>query len=233
MELFACKYGVSQFPSRTTFKDDTLHRDIPFSWMFYLIKYGDKNILVDTGFHDERQIKHYSITAYKDPVSLLAELHVPEHTVTDIILTHAHFDHMGCAHRFPGAAIYIQKDELQCILNDADFDEKQHAFFMTENIISFDDTVSLYGVFTVRNIGGHSIGSSVVSFTKNGRKIMLTGDECYINDNYLLKKGVAAYYDAAKNQAFVETVTADYDMILTFHEPSVVGEGLSFRRILP
>jgi glyoxylase-like metal-dependent hydrolase (beta-lactamase superfamily II) len=32
--------------------------------------------------------------------------------VTDIVLSHAHFDHMGSIHRFPRARLHIQASEL-------------------------------------------------------------------------------------------------------------------------
>lgn len=43
---------------------------------------------------------------------MLAELGVAADAVTDIVLTHAHFDHMGSISQFPRAQIYIQKSEL-------------------------------------------------------------------------------------------------------------------------
>ena len=43
---------------------------------------------------------------------MLAELGVAPGAITDIFVTHAHFDHMGSIAEFPNAHIYIQKSEL-------------------------------------------------------------------------------------------------------------------------
>ena len=43
---------------------------------------------------------------------MLAEMGLAPDAITDIFLTHAHFDHMGSIAEFPNAHIYIQKSEL-------------------------------------------------------------------------------------------------------------------------
>ena len=43
---------------------------------------------------------------------MLAEIGVAPGAITDIFVTHAHFDHMGSIAEFPNAHIYIQKSEL-------------------------------------------------------------------------------------------------------------------------
>jgi glyoxylase-like metal-dependent hydrolase (beta-lactamase superfamily II) len=43
---------------------------------------------------------------------MLSEMNIAPDAITDIVLTHAHFDHMGSIAEFPSAHIYIQKSEL-------------------------------------------------------------------------------------------------------------------------
>jgi metal-dependent hydrolase (beta-lactamase superfamily II) len=43
---------------------------------------------------------------------MLAELGVGPDAITDIFVTHAHFDHMGSIAEFPNANLHIQKSEL-------------------------------------------------------------------------------------------------------------------------
>ena len=88
--------------------------DLPFS--FILAKRDDRNVLVDTGFmqddHSSGFARKFGIPTWISPIRMLREMNVAADAITDIIITHAHFDHMGSIAEFPNAHIYIQKSEL-------------------------------------------------------------------------------------------------------------------------
>lgn len=88
--------------------------DTPFA--FVLARSGDRRVLVDTGFMREgigaEMAERFGVPGWVSPLRLLAELGVGPDDVTDIVLSHAHFDHMGSIHKFPKARLYIQKSEL-------------------------------------------------------------------------------------------------------------------------
>ncbi|WP_210527605.1 N-acyl homoserine lactonase family protein [Rubellimicrobium arenae] len=93
--------------------DDGL-MDTPFAFVF--ARSGGRNVLVDTGFMREgigaEMSERFNVPEWISPLRLLAELGVAPEDVTDIVLSHAHFDHMGSIHKFPRARLYIQKSEL-------------------------------------------------------------------------------------------------------------------------
>src|SRR5690606_35771727 len=88
--------------------------DLPFS--FDLARQGDRNVLIDTGFMQDEHSSGFSlrfgVPHWISPVRMLAEIGVAAEAVTDVVLTHAHFDHMGSISQFPNAQIHIQKSEL-------------------------------------------------------------------------------------------------------------------------
>lgn len=88
--------------------------DLPFS--FTLAQSGDRNVLIDTGFMQDETSSGFSrkfgIPNWISPVRMLAELGVAAEDVTDIVVTHCHFDHMGSIKEFPNARLIIQKSEL-------------------------------------------------------------------------------------------------------------------------
>jgi glyoxylase-like metal-dependent hydrolase (beta-lactamase superfamily II) len=87
--------------------------DLPFS--FVLLRRGDRNVLVDTGFIQESSDAfslRFGIPYWVSPVRMLAELGIGPGGITDIFVTHAHFDHMGSIAEFPNANLHIQKSEL-------------------------------------------------------------------------------------------------------------------------
>ncbi|WP_442581680.1 MBL fold metallo-hydrolase [Mesorhizobium sp. ASY16-5R] len=86
--------------------------DLPFS--FILARRGDRNVLVDTGFmqDDHSFSQKFGVPYWISPLRMLGELGIEPGGITDIFVTHAHFDHMGSIGEFPNAQIYIQKSEL-------------------------------------------------------------------------------------------------------------------------
>ena len=58
-----------------------------------------RNVLVDTGFmqdeHSSGFSRKFGIPNWISPLRMLAALEVAPETITDIFVSHAHFDHMG------------------------------------------------------------------------------------------------------------------------------------------
>ena len=87
--------------------------DTPFS--FVLAQRDDRTVLLDTGHMDEgigaEMNLRFDIPTWISPLRMLAELGVQPEGVTDILVSHAHFDHMGSVSKFPNATLHIQKRE--------------------------------------------------------------------------------------------------------------------------
>lgn len=64
-----------------------------------LIKDGEKNILIDTGigdYHGEKWESRFGVVGKSSPLELaLAEINVKPEDITDLIISHLHFDHVG------------------------------------------------------------------------------------------------------------------------------------------
>jgi glyoxylase-like metal-dependent hydrolase (beta-lactamase superfamily II) len=89
--------------------NDSVHID----FTIWLIK-GDngKNILVDAGFRsDIEEAKEFEVMNYIRPDSALAKVGLQPGDITDIILSHPHWDHIDGVGLFPNAHIWIQKED--------------------------------------------------------------------------------------------------------------------------
>lgn len=88
--------------------------DLPFS--FILAQQGGRNVLVDTGFMQEEHgsgfSRKFGIPTWISPLRMLAAINLAPEAISDIFVTHAHFDHLGSVAEFPRAHIHIQKSEL-------------------------------------------------------------------------------------------------------------------------
>jgi glyoxylase-like metal-dependent hydrolase (beta-lactamase superfamily II) len=89
-------------------KTDSVNID----FMVWLIRGAGKNILVDAGFlKDIPEGKDFEVVHYTRPDSALAKVALKPEDITDIILTHPHWDHIDGIGLFPNAHIWIQKDD--------------------------------------------------------------------------------------------------------------------------
>ena len=85
----------------------------------WLIRGGGRNILFDSGFHRERWFKEWVVKDYIRPDEAVRQAGVAPEEVTDVVVSHAHWDHMGGIDLFPKAIVWIQKDEFRYYTGDA------------------------------------------------------------------------------------------------------------------
>ena len=103
-----------------------------------LIEIEDRKILIDAGcgLSDDSRMGGYGFTNRIDPASAIAQIGIGKEEITDIILSHLHFDHCGGIFEeksgklqgiFPFATIHVSKDQLNHALRPSPLDED--AFF--------------------------------------------------------------------------------------------------------
>ena len=135
-----------------------------------------QTIVIDTGFDDaEAGRRGRSVTEG------LATIGIEAGRVSDVIVTHLHYDHIGGHDQFPAAKFHLQEKEMQFATGphmcshvvNASF-TPDHIADMVRNVfagrVSFSDgTAEIAPGITVHHIGGHSMGLQFVRvLTKRG-----------------------------------------------------------------
>ena len=123
---------------------DTQNR-IPLAARPMLVRYDDKKILIDTGIGnkiDDKFADIYDIDKSKSNVEIaLSAYNIKSDDITDVILTHLHFDHVGGATKiengeviptFKNAEYYVQEEQYKWALNPT---FKDRASFIPDNYI--------------------------------------------------------------------------------------------------
>jgi glyoxylase-like metal-dependent hydrolase (beta-lactamase superfamily II) len=82
-------------------------------YALWLIRGGGRNILFDSGFHRQRWFKEWTIKDYLRPDEAVRLAGVKPEDITDVVISHAHWDHMGGIDLFTHANIWIQKEEFR------------------------------------------------------------------------------------------------------------------------
>lgn len=222
MELYAIKYGENfkYGTYGTVFKGvENADEIIPgFAFTFYLIKYKEKLILIDTGFCNEDTAKDLGITLNHIEDEVKRVLPSPE-SVDAIIITHSHFDHINNLDMYSNATVYISKAEYEIAMKEAPDSVKER--LRTGDVVQFEEEYLLEDKFLIKVIGGHTVGSSVIYFTDNEVKYVITGDECYVGDNIRKNIPIGNYYHANDNKSFIQDAHEKGLIPFTFHDKTI------------
>lgn len=173
---------------------DELNR-IPLASRPLLIEFDDKKILVDTGNgnkRDEKFIDMYGIDSTKtDVVKGLIKFGISADEITDVILTHLHFDHTGGSTiqidgklfpTFPNANYYVQQNHFDWALNPAD---KDRASFIKQDYLPLVDAglmkflngeIELFDGISVIPIDGHTKALQMVSLKSGSESLLYVAD---------------------------------------------------------
>jgi glyoxylase-like metal-dependent hydrolase (beta-lactamase superfamily II) len=162
-----------------------------------LLLVGDgKIILVDTGVGDKftdkfREIYAIDYSEHSLVKSLLQQNIQPEN-VTDVILTHLHFDHVGGSTyydkegnlklQFPNATHYVQKKQLEWAQKGF---AKDRASYLSENIQPLIDSGQLKVISGAAELfkdvelilsDGHTVAQQLVLIRGNGKNLLYAAD---------------------------------------------------------
>jgi glyoxylase-like metal-dependent hydrolase (beta-lactamase superfamily II) len=118
---------------------------IPLQARIVLLQMNDKKILIDTGNGlnwDEKKIEMYGFDLYSSNFdNTLKKFGLTRNEITDVILTHLHFDHTGGSTfrdgdnfvpTFPNAQYYVQKEHFNYAINSS---EKDTGSFIKHNFL--------------------------------------------------------------------------------------------------
>ncbi len=111
-EILAVQYGeVAAFPLRGLLPDAPAEEVIDISMAFWVVRNDDRIVLVDSGFFREDWFGLFDVRGFTRPDRALARIEIEPEDVTDIVVSHAHWDHVGGVELFPDAMIWIQAEE--------------------------------------------------------------------------------------------------------------------------
>jgi glyoxylase-like metal-dependent hydrolase (beta-lactamase superfamily II) len=95
------------------------HEKIKLAMVIWLIRGGGRNILFDSGYHRDTFLKNFHTSDYIRPDEAVRLAGIQPQDITDIVISHAHWDHLGGIDLFPKATVWIQKEEFRYYSGDA------------------------------------------------------------------------------------------------------------------
>jgi len=196
-KVYALKFAAMAHPSPISdWADKGPQKDsVGIDFMIWLIK-GDngRNILLDAGFlKDIPEAKDFDLADYVRPDSVLSKLALKPGDITDIVLSHPHWDHIDGIGLFPNARIWIQKEDYNYYVGTAwqkdghngGFNKRDIRMLVDLNLagkltlVDGDDKEIIPGI-KVYTGSRHTFNSQYVLVETGVNKVLLASDNIWI-----------------------------------------------------
>ncbi len=234
----AIRYAtIPQFPLSGLVMGAPREQRLDIAMVIWLVRGGAHTILFDSGFHRQKYIEQFKVTDFLSPDKALRQAGVEPAQVTDIIISHAHWDHMGGLDLFPNATIWIQKAEYEYYTGAAWQPGGKHGGIDTDDVaelrrrnekgqvrlVGGDDVEILPGIRAFTG-SRHTFASQYIRVAGDPAYV-LASDNCYLYENLKSHRASATFEPGGQpgNIAAQErmiSLAGSADRVVPGHDPA-------------
>lgn len=239
--LYAIKYAQNMSKRSSIFLGgDANDGPMSFDYFVWLAVGNGRKILIDTGFNKavaDRRGRNW-LCCPSEAVSMVG-LSAAE--ITDVVITHLHFDHAGNLDKFPNAVFHIQDKEMQlatsrhmCICHPtfAVSFEVEDVVTMVRHLFSrrlvFHDGDSEIGPgVRLLHMPGHTPGMQVVEVATERGPVLLISDASHFYANMNEGRPFFMYHsieDVFASYRRIRAMATSPDHIVPGHDPIVMDQ---------
>lgn len=239
-QVFAIKYcDEGRMPADGMVIGAAGNDSIDVSDFFWLLKDPDGgNVLVDAGFIDST----HTTKNYIRPDSVLLQLNISPREISEIIITHPHYDHIGGITLFPNARIWMNQADYEYFIGTAWEAGGDSTGFNRQDVINIK---SINSQGRLKLVKGDSIeimpgidaftGSRhtfeniylLVNSNSEKNKVLLASDAIWFYMNLEKELPISLCFDSAsyvKAIKRIKTLVPDPNMIIPGHDKNVISK---------
>lgn len=244
---YAVNFGaLANFPMRGLIAGSDSSRRIDAALMVWPLQGANGDIvLVDAGFTRQKFITQWKPRDYVTPDSALRRAGFDPARVTDIVISHIHWDHADGVERFPAARIWLQRAEFEHYVGadgrplDRAIDPDVAAMFRRlydggrVQFVEGDSAEVRPGIRAYTG-GKHTFASEYVSVATPGGTVVIASDNAYLYENFERSRPIAQTLDSLSNlraQRRMLQLATRPTLVVPGHDPAVferfprAGEG--------
>ena len=238
-EAFAVRFGIlPAFSVSGLVAGADRERTLDIPVMVWLLKGSNGKItLIDSGFYRQKFLDQWKPRDFRTPAAAVEAAGVTAEAVNDVIISHAHWDHVDGADLFPNATVWIQREEYRYYTGDAWQARNTHGGVDADDMLALlkintsgrlkfvdgDDQEVAPGIRCY--IGGkHTRESQFCSVRLATGTAVFTSDNVYLYENVEKHVPIAQTLDAASNlkaQDRAKSLASDPRLLVPGHDPAV------------
>jgi glyoxylase-like metal-dependent hydrolase (beta-lactamase superfamily II) len=238
-EVYAIKYAtLKAFPLGGLVEGEDRNQKLDIAMYVFLVTGGGRNILFDCGFYRPQFMRQWKPADYEIPSAAVERAGVKAADITDVIISHIHWDHADGFDLFPNAKIWIQKEEIEYYAGDAWSGGKKRTAADPDDIVGLvkmntegrlnlvnGDAQQLLPGITAYIGGKHTYQSQFIGVKTSAGTVVLASDNVYMYMNLEKHKPIAASLDRDSNlraQDRMKDLAANPKLIIPGHDPAVM-----------
>ncbi|HEY1250917.1 MAG TPA: MBL fold metallo-hydrolase [Thermoanaerobaculia bacterium] len=235
----AIRYAtIKSFPVSALVMGAPENEKVDIAMVVWLIRGGGHNVLFDSGFHREKWLAEFpDTTDFLRPDEAVRLAGVAPDEVTDVVISHAHWDHMGGVDLFPKATVWIQKQEYGYYTGDAWQPGGQHGGIDPDDVKALErrkdqglvrlvdgDGVEILPGIRAYTGARHTFASQYIR-VDGDPPFVLASDNCYLYRNLSERKASATFSEAdrlanVRNQDRMMDLAGSPDRVVPGHDPT-------------
>ncbi|MCC2596282.1 N-acyl homoserine lactonase family protein [Pusillimonas sp. MFBS29] len=236
-EVYALRYASMARTRRDNFLGGDPHDGpMPMDFFVWLLRSGDRLILVDTGFNAATAAKR-NREMIRCPIEALSSVGADAAQVSDVILTHLHYDHAGNLDKLPNARFHVQDAEVEyatgrCMC----FEPMRHAYSVDDvvtlvrnvyedRVVFHDGNQTIAPGVSLLKIGGHTKGLQSVRVHTARGWVVLASDASHYYENMERQRPFPIVHNVAdmlSGYARLSAAADSPDHLVPGHDPMVM-----------
>lgn len=237
-EIFAIRYAhlSNRHPGENFLLADPHEFASDLDYFVWVLRRRDLSFVVDTGFGREAAA-HRKREWLRCPADSLRLVGVDASQVSDVILTHLHYDHAGNLNRFPRARFHLQDDEMAFATGRSMCHATLRAPFDLENTIEMvrlvysekamfhDGDTELVPGLSLHRVGGHSAGLQVLRVSTRRGWVVVASDASHLYANFEQRRPFPIVYNVKEmleGFRLLERLADSPEHIVPGHDPLVM-----------
>lgn len=236
-EIYAIKYATRDARRPVHFLGGDPHdTPMPMDYFVWLIRNAERSIVVDTGFK-AAAAKKRARTLLRTPAEGLSMLGMPAKSVSEIVLTHLHYDHVGTFNEFPNARFHLQEAEMAYTTGRfMAYDQFKHSFepdeicgmvrLVFDGRVNFiDGEAEIHPGITLHKIGGHTAGVQCLRVWTERGWVVLASDTSHYYEHFEKYRVFPTTFnlgDVMRGYETLRQLADSIDHIVPGHDPLVM-----------
>jgi glyoxylase-like metal-dependent hydrolase (beta-lactamase superfamily II) len=241
-EVVVVRYGTRKTARSEVFLNYSLYGEpdapIGMDYFFWVVRDDRHTFVVDTGFSRAGGANRDRTTLI-DPVEAFDALGVDPADAPTVIVTHAHYDHIGNLRHFDRSPVVVARAEVD-FWNGPHSRRVQFHHSVEDNELAdlaaavddgraelFDERTTVADGIEVIRVGGHTPGQSVVRVTTSDGPVLLASDALHYyeeSEKSMPFVSVANLVDMYAGFDTIDAMTARGDVarVVSGHDPATL-----------